>query len=32
LQQLHQMHEDWLVNKTSFSCPAPVSFCSNILG
>ncbi|XP_054278704.1 deoxynucleoside kinase-like [Macrosteles quadrilineatus] len=24
LQQLHQMHENWLVKKTAFSCPAPV--------
>lgn len=26
LQQLHQMHEDWLFNKTAFSCPAPVNY------
>uniref|UniRef100_A0A1B6KQ01 Deoxynucleoside kinase domain-containing protein n=1 Tax=Graphocephala atropunctata TaxID=36148 RepID=A0A1B6KQ01_9HEMI len=24
LRQLHQIHEDWLVHKTAFSCPAPV--------
>ncbi|XP_071957893.1 thymidine kinase 2, mitochondrial-like isoform X2 [Antedon mediterranea] len=25
LQDLHQLHEDWLVNKTRFSLPAPVT-------
>ncbi|XP_046662371.1 LOW QUALITY PROTEIN: deoxynucleoside kinase-like [Homalodisca vitripennis] len=24
LQQLHQMHDDWLLHKSVFSCPAPV--------
>lgn len=24
LQALHQMHEDWLINKTLYTCPAPV--------
>lgn len=25
LEQLHKIHEDWLYNKTAFSCPLPVS-------
>lgn len=24
LQKLHQLHEDWLFHRTSFTCPAPV--------
>lgn len=24
LEQLHNLHEEWLYNQTSFSCPAPV--------
>lgn len=30
LQHLHQMHEDWLFNKTAFSCPAPVNISQTI--
>lgn len=25
LQQLHELHEDWLIHQTVFSSPAPVS-------
>jgi len=25
LKKLHDLHEDWLINQTKFSCPAPVS-------
>lgn len=24
LKKLHELHEDWLINQTKFSCPAPV--------
>lgn len=25
LKKLHELHEDWLFNRTQFICPAPVS-------
>jgi hypothetical protein len=27
MKKLHDLHEDWLINQTKFSCPAPVSSC-----